>query len=219
MPRFILFTNTGRSATKYMTAVCSEILGEEKCGHEDRFGVQPALGPGGPLAFGGKAMDSSWHAPPIVARRRLWDDPRLLIVHQLRDPLKSVGSMWGIGKLKTGSPGDQLVFQHSPVPLERMPDPDRLAWHWCHWHLWIDSFAETTIQTERLCPVTLAAVFSLAGYSVGTSLMDQIRNTLATVPKTTNHRINRAFDPLMIQSAAIRRWFERTAAMFGYPLA
>lgn len=107
----ILVTGAARSGTKYTAELLSQLSGLP-VGHEDVFGLHERTGEG--LKVGGKTLDPfgelpdwgayrievSWLAAPFLGL--MPED--VLVVHQIRHPIRAIRSIYQRGFLRQGNP-------------------------------------------------------------------------------------------------------------------
>lgn len=164
-PNFVI-VSTGRAGSTYTAHLLKQA--GLKCSHEMFF--TPA-GFYRNLRYDG---DSSWLAVPYLEC-----DPRLAesVVHQVRNPLDVVSSLYGIGFFEpdNNNPFARFVRENFRVTGKPLLDCVRF---WTEWNSRCEAVADKTYLFEELLEDP-SVVFS----SLGLRLDDEARNRLAVVGK------------------------------------
>ncbi len=140
-----IVASTPRSGTGYAAKVFSAM--GMRCGHEKAFSPGPKKysRPGKPCIWG----DASWLATPFLSRC-----PKTTVVlHQLRDPVKSLDSMLARrqirGKMKPGQKAPRGAYtnflkKHVDNWESDESTQERLVRFWVEWHTLIEESASSS---------------------------------------------------------------------------
>jgi hypothetical protein len=189
MNRFVI-TGCGRSGTKY-TAEVLKACGVA-CGHEEIFNktTRVEIDDRGTTRFSSHANFSnldgevSWMAVPWIDRLA-----GVLVLHQTREPLACVRSLVARG-IFDEHPVDpdyaRIVKRTTPRVFDYATPEERALDYWCQWNTIAGAHARYTWQVEQLYVPRLSAI--LTEIDAPFRGWPELRNHLAGIPKTTNHR-------------------------------
>lgn len=136
-----IFTGTPRSGTGFTSQLLTS--GGLKIGHEMVFGM-PSFG----FYPKGAVGDSSWMAVP-----HLREYPDAKKIHIVRDPLKTISSMFHAGHLSDQSIGSNpycfYKVRHLPEIMQ-WKDLDRYLFFWTVWNNVAEKECEKTFKLENI---------------------------------------------------------------------
>ena len=195
IPIKYIVVSSPRSGTGYTAKVLSRL--GLNCGHETQFFPGRAVYHKPGEKFWG---DSSWLAAPFLDKM----PPGTLILHQLRDPIKTLDSMSARRQLRGNTtPGGQGPRGEYTKFLKvyfddwesRESQHDRLARFWVEWNLKIEkqesnpNLQYLRYKIEDIDEELLLSIASLIG--APTPAPDQLQSALHTNTRT-NHRLGKA---------------------------
>jgi hypothetical protein len=177
--------STPRSATGYTARVLSEL--GLNCGHEKSFCTPHQL-----CYRAGEEIwgDSSWLAAPFIKDM----PPTTLVLHQLRDPIKTLDSMMTRRQLRGCNPGGEAPRGEYTQFLRKYVENweseesqhERLARFWVEWNLRIEQANHPNYLrywVEDMDEELLLRIISHLGVTVSPS---QIQSALE-IDKSVNH--------------------------------
>jgi hypothetical protein len=176
--RFVV-TGCPRSGTTYATALFNAL--GVRCGHEDVYGPDQALGDL-PVEWNGYDADSSWHAVPFLPL----DD--VVVLHQVRHPLEVVRSIAGIRFLARAdlpNKATRSVRQDAPEIFDAETEAERAA---IMWRIWNQTAEEHAAFTYRLEDIDAALVTQICGLLELDVSDDQVERALRDTPGNLNAR-------------------------------
>lgn len=195
----VLVTGCARSGTKFFAKLARST-------HEYHFNATSHA-----LPYGFEGIETSWFAAPYVAEA-MSQDPKLRVVHLVRNPCDVVRSMVGFGFFSRGPSCKRLAF------VRRYIDPDRdelqdAVNYWYRWNLMLELNTDTRILVETLTPETALPILSLLGRSAHIAVL---RKTFDQIGNRLNHRerANLTDEEILDRSSAMRDMAE----MYGYIL-
>ena len=194
VPIAYVVVSSPRSGTSYTAEALSRI--GLNCGHEKAFS------PGRPVYHKGEKFwgDSSWMAVPFLVKMPMGT----LVLHQLRDPIKTLDSMSARRQLRgntqsggQGPRGEYTKFLNAHFDNWESDESqhERLARFWVEWNLKIEKQKSNPnlryfrFKLEDMDEELLLSIASLIGAPTPTS--DQLQSALYTNTKT-NHRLGQA---------------------------
>lgn len=187
--RFVV-TGCARSGTKYTAQMLT--LGGILTGHEDvfnRWTDDYGLREDWPtdVVDGDSSFIAAPHAAPLA-------EAGLTVVHLVREPLDVIASVCAEGMLADLTiPYAAYVAAHVPDVAEQPPGPRRAAAYWLGWNALVEDHAHYTWRTGQVDEADVRALATAAGTKF---VRTRVREALARVSTTTNHR--NATTPVML---------------------
>ena len=177
MLKFIV-VGTGRCGTAYTAQVLTRM--GIPCGHEWVYSAHPRRYPDVEIVG-----DSSAQAVPFLPGFKG------LVLHQLRDPLRVIGSLLGFGLFRdprSHGPDGAFMMQHFRFTGDELGDAMRYYVEWNRRCEAVDPARYLRFQIEQLDAATLAQIARFVGEDVAQA---QIEEALGAVPHDFNTRYNR----------------------------
>jgi len=188
-----LVVATPRSATGYTASLLAS-LGLD-CGHERYFKVKTDVSAF--LNEPGFVGDCSWMAVPFIDQVPA-DIP---IVHQTRDPLKTIRSLLELRFLNLDSESrpvrtgprarfTEFAMAHCPEVLGCKTELERAAWFYYHWNRKIDAVADgrrvLRVRVEDLDAKLLRNVMAFIGAELSDDADERLERALGVLPTDVN---------------------------------
>lgn len=194
-----LITGTARSGTLYM-ATALKAAGIN-AGHEQVFtpgSVDPVTSPKW------KAGEVSWLAAPFTPI------DEMPVLHQVRHPLKVIGSLLRHGLVQPGEGSYTLyAYRHLPGLKALSSAIERAAYYWLHWNDLVTG-AELTYRVEALDEALLDRICDLVGVEGDTARALSIPRDLNSIASPVPVDWADVPQPLrsQVQEAGIRYGYE-----------
>lgn len=196
-PISYVVASTPRSATGYISRVLN-LLGL-KCGHEAIFTTNTESVR--MFHHWGIFGDASWMAVPLIHSL----PPNTLVLHQIRDPVKSMNSInsgnryfrGGFGRSGIQGPGPYCKFIAQCTQGWVWPEDEvgRGAHFWHNWHRWIefearrrDDLRYFRYRIEDLDEGLLVRIANLIAPSSGPNPYPDLGAAVESVPTNHNHQ-------------------------------
>jgi hypothetical protein len=187
--------STPRSATSYTAQLLS--AAGLRCSHERYFSPKRRLFTDASENLFGEA---SWLAAPFLTA--LPEDT--LILHQVRDPVRTVNSLIHtricdparlgcVTSLKPvpthANPFALFLWCHTPFPSIALSDTQLAIFFWCHWHRLIEQMSKGRPYLRyRVEDMSSRLLHDLSMKIAGSAKVSLIDEAMASVSRDSNHR-------------------------------
>jgi len=210
-------TGTGHSGTGYISKLLCEL--GINCGHQSVF--QPKTEG---AKFTDYQGDASWLAAPFITEL----PNKIMVFHQVRDPIAVARSIIGIGffdQIPTRDHAPYLKFIQNIKNFEHLESrEERFMFHWVHWNLYVEQQASDSgceyfrYKLEDLTPQFLRDSF-LKPLGIDRSI-EEIKTAQTAIGTTTNRRKrNLLINKNTLTQYPIFSQFEALAERYGYNLS
>lgn len=207
----VIITSTPRSGTGWMAQVLRAM--GISCGHEQVFNAHYKV-----ESWTSDAQcESSWMAAPFLRCQ----DPDTIVVHLVRDPLKTIASLiatnhfddWEGGKDQvSGNPVRDFIRLHMLDPYPDGTVIERAAMFWSNWHELIGRQHPMSVAVHIEDPAEWLPY--LYRRITGELPIDEQMQAMWAVPKNVNTQPGRLLQPLTYDM--LPRHVVRRATLYGY---